>query len=76
VKAVGLADWVAEDDDGYVAIAEKFASRPDEVAALRARLPSILAQSEAGDTGRYVRRVEEEYRQFWREHCAEAGSAS
>ena len=35
VKAVGLADWVAEDDDGYVAIAKKYASRPDELAALR-----------------------------------------
>ncbi len=72
VKAVGLAEWVAEDDDGYVAIAVKYASRPDEVAALRARLPTLLAQSEAGDAARYVRRVEEGYRRFWRDYCASA----
>jgi len=74
VKAVGLTDWVAEDDDGYVAIAEKFASRPDELAALRARLPAMLARSEAGDTARYVRRVEEGFRRFWRDYCASASS--
>jgi predicted O-linked N-acetylglucosamine transferase (SPINDLY family) len=75
VTAVGLADWVAEDDDGYVAIAAKYASRPDEVAALRAELPSLLAQSEAGDTERYVRRVEEGFRRFWRDYCAMPGAA-
>jgi hypothetical protein len=35
----------------------------------------MLAQSEAGDTERYVRRVEEGYRRFWRDYCASAGSA-
>jgi predicted O-linked N-acetylglucosamine transferase (SPINDLY family) len=75
VHAVGLGDWVAEDDDGYVAIAKKYASRPDELATLRTQLPSMLAQSEAGDTERYVRRVEEGYRRFWRDYCASAGSA-
>ena len=29
VAAVGLSDWVAEDDDGYVEIARKFASQPN-----------------------------------------------
>src|SRR5262249_11876213 len=70
VTAVGLADWVAEDDDGYVAIAEKYASRPAELAALRAQLPSMIARSEAGDTERYVRHVEEGFRRFWRDYCA------
>jgi predicted O-linked N-acetylglucosamine transferase (SPINDLY family) len=76
VAAVGLSDWVAEDDDGYVAIAKKFASRPDEVAALRAQLPTLIARSEAGDTERYARRVEEGYRRFWRDHCVSQGTVS
>src|SRR6185312_4540509 len=43
VKAVGLHDWVAEDDEGYLAIAERYAARPAELAALRAQLQSIVA---------------------------------
>ncbi|MFX8676982.1 hypothetical protein ABTM32_23430, partial [Acinetobacter baumannii] len=68
MAAVGLGDWVAEDDDGYVAIAERYASRPAELAALRARLPSMLAASDAGNNQLYVRRVEEGYRRFWRDY--------
>jgi predicted O-linked N-acetylglucosamine transferase (SPINDLY family) len=70
VKAVGLHDWVAEDDDGYLAIAQHYAARPDELAALRARLPSMVAGSEVGNNRLYVRRVDEAYRHFWRSYCA------
>ena len=73
VKAIGLDDWVAEDDDGYLAIAEKYASRPSELAALRARLPSMMENSEAGNPVLYVRRAEEAYRRFWRDYCASGG---
>ena len=73
VKAVGLDDWVAEDDDGYVAIARKFAGLPLELRALRAELPARVAGSEAGNNERYTRRVEDAYRQFWRRYCAAGG---
>ena len=73
VKAVGLDDWVAEDDDGYVAIARKFAGLPLELCALRAELPARVAGSEAGNNERYTRRVEDAYRQFWRRYCAAGG---
>jgi predicted O-linked N-acetylglucosamine transferase (SPINDLY family) len=75
VKAVGLHDWVAEDDEGYLAIAQHYAARPAELAALRAQLPSMVAGSEAGNTRLYVRRVDEAYRQFWRNYCASPGEA-
>ena len=68
VKAVGLDDWVAEDDDGYVAIARKFAGLL-ELRTLRAELPARVAGSEAGNNERYTRHVEDAYRQFWR-RCA------
>jgi predicted O-linked N-acetylglucosamine transferase (SPINDLY family) len=73
VTAVGLKDWVAEDEDGYLAVALKYASQPAELAELRARLPTMAATSAAGDCAVYTRHVEEGYRKFWRDYCAEAG---
>jgi len=76
VKAAGLDDWIAEDDEAYLAIAAKYASRPEELAALRGRLSSMMASSEAGNPVLYVRRVEEAYRQFWRSYCASLDEAN
>ena len=70
VKAVGLDDWLAEDDDGYNAIAGKYASMVSHMAALRAELPAKVAASAAGNGAIYTRRVEQGYRQFWRDYCA------
>lgn len=72
VKAVGLDDWVADDDDGYLAIALKFCSRPAELAALRATLPVTVSSSAAGNGALYTQHVEAGYRKFWRDYCAEA----
>ena len=69
-SAIGLDDWIAEDDERYVAIASEFAGRPSELAALRAKLPAMVANSEAGNTELYTRRVEEAYRRFWRDYCS------
>jgi len=70
VKAAGLDDWVADDDDGYIAIARKYASMPSHLEALRASLPARIAASAAGNGVTYTRRVEEGYRKFWRDYCA------
>jgi predicted O-linked N-acetylglucosamine transferase (SPINDLY family) len=72
VAAVGLDDWVAEDDAGYAAIACKFAAQPAHLAKLRAELPARIAASAAGNVETYTRRVEEGYRKFWRDYCAAA----
>jgi predicted O-linked N-acetylglucosamine transferase (SPINDLY family) len=75
VTAVGLKDWVAESDEDYLAITLKHASQPDELAALRARLPAMAANSAAGDCEVYTRHVEQGYRTFWRDYCAGRGAA-
>jgi predicted O-linked N-acetylglucosamine transferase (SPINDLY family) len=75
VTAVGLDDWVAEDDDGYLAIALRNAVQPAELAALRARLPAQVANSAAGNCEVYTRHVEAGYRTFWRDYCAATTSA-
>jgi len=74
MSAIGLDDWVAADDERYVAIARDFAARPSELAALRAKLPSMVTSSEAGNTELYTRRVEEAYRRFWRDYCSSAAA--
>jgi predicted O-linked N-acetylglucosamine transferase (SPINDLY family) len=74
VAAVGLADWVAEDDESYLAIARRYAADPDRLATLRAMLPQMVANSEAGNGERYTRKVEEGYRTFWRRYCEAAAS--
>jgi predicted O-linked N-acetylglucosamine transferase (SPINDLY family) len=68
--AIGLTDWVADDDDGYLAIALKHAAEPDVLAALRARLPATAGNSTAGNCEVYTRHVEAGYRTFWRDYCA------
>ncbi|RTE92888.1 tetratricopeptide repeat protein [Bradyrhizobium sp. LVM 105] len=75
VAAVGLNDWVAEDDEGYAAIACKYAAQPAHLAKLRADLPAQIAASAAGNVEIYARGVEEGYRQFWRDYCAAASGS-
>ena len=76
VKAIGLDDWVAEDDDGYIAIARKFAAMAPHLASLRAALPAQVASSAAGNEEIYASKVEAGYRQFWRDYCAVAQAAA
>ena len=72
VASVGLSDWVAEDDEGYIEIARKFASQPELLAKLRAGLPARIAASPAGNVEIYTRELEAGYRKFWRDYCAAA----
>ena len=76
LKAIGLDDWVAADDDGYVAIAQRFAAMPAYLEQLRAELAVRIASSLAGNVTVYTQRVEAGYRQFWRDYCATACDAS
>jgi predicted O-linked N-acetylglucosamine transferase (SPINDLY family) len=76
LKAIGLDDWVARDEEGYVAIARKYASMPSCLEQLRADLPAKIANSPAGNVRVYTQRVEAGYRQFWRDYCAKASEAA
>jgi predicted O-linked N-acetylglucosamine transferase (SPINDLY family) len=72
VAAVGLGDWVAEDEGGYAEIACRYATQPADLAKLRAALPAQIAASAAGNVQIYTQRVEAGYSQFWRDYCAAA----
>jgi predicted O-linked N-acetylglucosamine transferase (SPINDLY family) len=72
LKAVALDDWIADDDEGYVAIAQKFASMPSHLEELRAELPARIANTPAGNVAVYTQGVEMGYRRFWRDYCLSA----
>ncbi|MDX9767411.1 MAG: hypothetical protein RBT51_08730, partial [Ectothiorhodospiraceae bacterium] len=64
---LGLDDWVATDEDDYVARACRFAADPALLAELRAGLRQRLMQSTAGDGARFVRQLETLLREVWRD---------
>jgi predicted O-linked N-acetylglucosamine transferase (SPINDLY family) len=69
VSSIGLRDWVAETENGYLEIARKSAAAPDQLRALRCSLPDRIAVSPAGDLAAYTRAVEAAYRAMWTEFC-------
>ena len=70
LSAVGMTDWVAADDDEYVAIALR--STPDRLGTIRLELPSRI-ERRCGPA-KYTRAVEAAYRTMWQKYCSEAQS--
>jgi len=68
LAATGLADWIAEDVEDYVAQAVHRVRDPQALAALRARLaPGALV-----DGAGMARRIEAAWRAMWQDWCARA----
>jgi len=71
VSAVGLRDWVADSDQGYIDIAVAKAADLGKLAALRRALPGQIAASAAGNPVLYEQAVATAYRTMWRKYCAQ-----
>ena len=69
LTTLGLSDWIAETPEQYVEIAVKKARDLTALAELRQQLRSCFTASIIGNAEAYVRAVEQEYRQLWREWC-------
>jgi predicted O-linked N-acetylglucosamine transferase (SPINDLY family) len=69
LTSIGLADWVAENTDDYVALAVKFARMPALLASLRCDLPAKIAAAPSGNAALYTSAVEQAYRTMWEEYC-------
>nr|WP_041756176.1 tetratricopeptide repeat protein [Bradyrhizobium sp. ORS 278] len=65
LSAIGMADWVATDDDEYVDIALR--ATPDRLNTLRRQLPDLIAERCAPSV--YTRAVEAAYRTMWQTYC-------
>ncbi|MCD8493835.1 MAG: hypothetical protein LRY36_01720 [Alphaproteobacteria bacterium] len=67
----GLEDWIAKDEDDYVALAVKWASDLDGLARLRAGLREQVRQSPLCDGPRFARNFEKALRFMWKDWCDE-----
>ena len=63
----GLADWIAADEDDYVARALHHASDVHALAQLRTRLRPQVAASALFDAARFAQRLQQAVRGMWRE---------
>lgn len=59
MMAAGLSEWVAKDDDDYVAIAQRMASDRKELLALKKGLREQLQKTSAWDVVAHTRAVEQ-----------------
>ncbi|NWG75033.1 MAG: tetratricopeptide repeat protein [Rubrivivax sp.] len=69
LHTAGLPEWVAQDEDDYVAKAVAFASDLPALAELRAGLRQRLLASPICDAPRFARNLETAFREMWRIWC-------
>jgi predicted O-linked N-acetylglucosamine transferase (SPINDLY family) len=65
--AARLSEWIAGDDDEYVAKAARFAADAQSLASLRGRLREQILHSPILDATRFARHFEAALRQMWNE---------
>jgi predicted O-linked N-acetylglucosamine transferase (SPINDLY family) len=70
--AIGLPEFVAADDDGYVEIALR--ATPDRLKELRRDLPGMIERT-CGPAV-YTRAVEAAYRAMWKKYCETPDAAA
>jgi predicted O-linked N-acetylglucosamine transferase (SPINDLY family) len=66
---VGMAEWVAPDLAGWIALARHWSGNLAALAALRAGLRNRFAASPLCDAAGSMRAIESAYRAMWREWC-------
>ena len=75
VTNAGLAaDWLADDEDGYVALAGRRAGDREGLARLRAGLREKVRTSPLCDGPRFAANLDAAYRDMWRRWCATQGA--
>ncbi len=72
LRNAGLPDWIAEDNDHYVARAVHFASDLDRLAHLRAQLRAQVLASPLFDAPRFARHFEDAMEGMWRRKDGQA----
>jgi protein O-GlcNAc transferase len=72
---VGLPEWIAADEDDYVAKATAFATDVQKLAVLRSDLRERLLASPLCDAPRFARNLENALRGMWQKWCEQQASA-
>lgn len=69
LTTLGQPEWIADDEDGYRAIARRLASGLAELRGGRAALRQRMAHSGLSDLDRYAAGFQDLLRRIWRHHC-------
>jgi predicted O-linked N-acetylglucosamine transferase (SPINDLY family) len=69
LRAVGLPDWIARDEDDYLRLAKAAAIDLPKLVKLRRSLRSRMQASPLMDSRRFARNVEAAYRGLWQHWC-------
>ncbi|MDK9704381.1 MAG: hypothetical protein OEL20_14700 [Sulfuritalea sp.] len=73
LQTLGRPEWVAADEDGYVARAVALAGSVDSLRSRRAELRAALLASPLCDIASYTRHFENLLRRMWDSHCSGRG---
>ena len=73
LASLGLHELIAHTQADYLAIARGLAADLPRLAALRRGLRARMRASPLTDRGRFMRDLEQAYRDIWREWCAKQG---
>jgi predicted O-linked N-acetylglucosamine transferase (SPINDLY family) len=76
LHSAGLPDWIANDNEEYVAKAVAFAADAARLAALRGNLRASLLASPLCDAARYARNLETALDAMWRDGIARLSGSS
>lgn len=74
LHAVDMPEWIARDEEDYVAKAASFARDIAGLSALRANLRDRLLASPICDAPGFARTLEETFRGMWRQWCKRPGN--
>jgi protein O-GlcNAc transferase len=76
LTALDLIDWIAGDDDEYIAIVANAVRPLDGLARLRRELPQRLEQSAICDAAGFTRQLETVFRDLWCAWCERRAGAA
>ncbi len=76
MNRLGLTEFVARNDEDYVARAVRFANRPKDLADVRSGLRARMHTSRMCDAAGFTHDLEAAYRALWRRWCARSRLAS
>jgi predicted O-linked N-acetylglucosamine transferase (SPINDLY family) len=74
LTAIGMQDWVSEDEQDYLGKALAHAGDRTGLATLRSSLRQRVADSPLCDISGFVSALETQYRLMWGEWCARQGA--
>jgi protein O-GlcNAc transferase len=75
MSRLGLPEFAAEDEAGYVALAASFAAEPSRLDDIRASMRARFQASTLLESARHVRELETVYRDLWKAWCLNPSGA-